>query len=70
MQLTKPINGSSPPNLGQTTKTTPKKPRKIPNHLSYVIFSLIKYIARIHVKTGCKDTINDDIPAEVPFVIE
>ena len=69
-QLKKPINGSSPPILGQTTKITPINPRKIPAHLSKVIFSPMRNIASIHVKTGCKETIKDDMPADVPCLIE
>ncbi len=69
-QLKKPINGSSPPILGQTTKITPINPIKIPIHLSKVIFSSIINTASMHVKTGCNETIKDEIPAEVPCLIE
>ena len=70
MQLTKPISGSSPPNLGQTTIKTPIKPKKIPIHLSTLISSLMMKVAKIQVNTGCKETIREEMPAAVPLVIE
>ena len=65
-----PFKGRLLPISNPKTRAAPKKPKTIPIHCNFDIFSFNKGPAKMFVNTGCNVTIKAVIPVGIPIEIE